>query len=301
MEQYYPNRPSDMGAMTAEEYAATLGLRNQSDRDCDCDRKCDCKCDHKCDHKCDCDSCPTDCSQLVCCCHPVTPCPKPIEVDEGCCCKESFRAALRLLCDDELTDLLDFDMTAFVTNDYTAGAGVTQTVAEEAPADNLTEPLAGTFRRFSPGTCDLLDISAELFAAPETATNLTVTQVNLCELVAVIIQLAETEAEGELTAEQVAARNFRRVRRILARSLSPNDACSDDDCTCADCEDCCCAAGLLSALSGSNLSRRVSLAAGPLLLNGLTLLGNVGNVLVLANEEALRFYFVCVTHIQFLA
>ena len=173
-------------------------------------------------------------------------------------------------------------------------------VAAEPPGDNLTEPLEGTFLRFSPGSCDLLDIDAELFAAPGTATGLTATRVNLCELVAFIIQLAAAEAEGDLTAEQVAARNFRRVRRILSRRLTPCSACADI-CACPVCDDCCCTAGLLATLSDSNLSRRVSLAAGPLLLSGVTLLGSAGNVLVLANDEAQRIYFVCVTHIQFLA
>lgn len=285
MEQYYMNGPSNGAAMAAEEYTAALQTQNS----------------------CGCGNCPTTaangcgCQKLVCCCRPAEPCPKPIEVDEGCCCKQSFRAALQLLCDQELSDLLDFDATVFVTNDYSAGAAVTQTVADAAPADNLTEPLEGTFLRFSPGSCDLLDIDAELFAAPETSTGLTATQVNLCELVAFVIQLAETEAEGDLTAEQVAARNFRRVRAILSRSLTPCSNGCGSTCSCPVCDDCCCAAGLLATLAESNLSRRVSLAAGPLLLNGVTLLGTAGNVLVLANDEDYRIYFVCVNHIQFLA
>jgi len=259
--------------MTAEEFAATLSREG-----CGC-------------------AAGTD---TTVCCQISRPCPNPVVVREGCCCKQAFRAALRLLCDEELAELLDFDATVFVTNDYTAGAAVTQTIADATPGDNLTEPLEGTFLRFSSGSCDLLDINSALFAAPETATGLTATQVNLCELVAFVIQLAETEAEGDLTAEQVAARNFRRVRRILSRSLTPCSSCGDS-CTCPVCDDCCCAGGLLATLAESNLSRRVSLAAGPLLLNGVTLLGTVGNVLVLANDEDLRLYFVCVNHIQFLA
>ena len=270
------------GAISAEEYTASLQTQGQTP--CGCRGGCTC------------------CREMICCCRPADPCTDPIEVEEGCCCKQSFRAALGLLCDQELSELLDFGATVFITNDYSAGAGVTQTVADTAPADNVTEPLAGTFLRFSPGNCDLLDIDAELFAAPETSTGLTATQVNLCELVAFAIQLAETEAEGDLTAEQVAARNFRRVRAILSRRLAPcNNGCGSTACACPVCDDCCCAAGLLATLAESNLSRRVSLAAGPLLLNGVTLLGTAGNVLVLANDEDLRIYFVCVTHIQFLA
>lgn len=286
MEQYYMNCPSNKKAVPAEEFAM---LQPQCDCGCGCDSA----------PIAECPSARCETTQLLCCCQTVAPCPAPIAVEEGCCCKQSFRAALQLLCNDELTDLLDFDMTAFITNDYTAGAAVTQTVDESIPSDNLTEPLEGTFRRFSPNNCDLLDIEADLYAAPETFTGLSITQVNLCELVAVVIQLAETEAEGDLTPEQVAARNFRRVRSILSCRLSPCSTGCGNSCACPACEDCCCAAGLRSALSESNLSRRVTLAAGPLLLNDVTLLGTAGNVLVLANEEALRFYFVCLNHIQF--
>ncbi len=291
MNQSYLNRPSGGGAMTAEEYAAAYGQGAPSDcgsKPCPCDKTPDCKPD-----------CPT---QVVCCCQSIpVPCPTPV-VEEGCCCKESFRAALQLLCDDELAFLLDFDTTAFVTDHYIAGAAVTETVPTTTPADNLVAPLAGSFRRFSPCSCDLLDVVAPLYTAPETLTGLTTTQVNLCELTAAVIQLAAVDAEGDLTAEEVAARNLRRVRRILSAGLNPcGTSCGKCNCSCSDCEDCCCAAGLLSALSESNLSRRVSLAAGPLLLSGVTLLGTVGNVLVLVNEDAQRFYFVCVNKIEFLA
>ena len=74
-------------------------------------------------------------------------------------------------------------------------------------------------------------------------------------------------------------------------------ACS---CACSD-DECCCAAGLLSTLSQSNLSRKVTIVAGPLVLQGVTLLGTVGNVLVLSNSTNNRIYFVCVNQIQFLA
>jgi len=267
--------------MTAEEYAAAT-LKT----DCGCPPPSPCTCS----------------SRVVCCCQEIpAPIPTPA-VEEGCCCKQAFRAALQLLCSDEIGELLDFDQTAFVTDHYVAGATVTETVAATTPADNLVEPLSGIFRRFSLCSFDLLDITAPLAAVPATVTGLTVTQVNLCELIAVAIQLAETEAEGDLTAEQVAERNLRRVRRLLSRQLNPcGDNCTACCCPVPTCDDCCCASGLLSALAQNNLSRRVSLAAGPLLLNGVTLLGHLGNVLVLVNEVDQRFYFVCVNHIQFIA
>lgn len=285
MNETYLNCPSCGGAMSAEEYAA-VSLNSE---------RCSCGCEDR-----------TACgrTQMVCCCREIpSPAPSPVPTEEeGCCCRRAFRSALRLLCDNEIADLLDFEQTAFITDNYVAGATVTETITAATPADNLVDPLSGIFRRFSPNNRDLLDITAPLNAVPSNATGLTVTQVSLCELIAVAIQLAEAEAEGDLTAEQVAQRNLRRVSRILSRQLTPcGTDCAGCSCSCPVGEDCCCAAGILSALAENNISRRVSLAAGPLLLNGVTLLGHVGNVLVLVNEEDQRFYFVCVNHIQFIA
>lgn len=259
------------GAMSAEEYAATLGTQ-----------------------------------ETEACCGEEVPtaaacdCPHPVKAeDEGCCCRKNFRTALSLLGESPVAELMDFGQTAFITDHYVAGTTLETAVGTDTPADNLVEPLEGIFRRFSPCTCDLLEISAEVNAVPETPVGITATRVNLCELVAVAIDLADTEAEGDLTAEQVAARNFRWVRRYIARRL--NTGCEEDTCRCVCIcgEDCCCAAGLLEALGEGSLSRQVTLTAGPLLLSGVDLLGAVGNVLVLANDEEQRLYFVCVTTVEF--
>ena len=259
------------------------------------------------------------CRQMICCCHTVpAPAPQPPQVEEGCCCKQSFRAALGLLCDERISSLLDFDTAAFITNTYTAGTVLTPLTPPEAegeaetatpaavvptvtPADNLGVP-TGSFRRFAPCSCDLLDINADLYTAAGTAVGFTATQVSLCELDAVMIQAAAATAEGDLSAEEVAARNFRCVRSLLAQRLNPcGSPCGQTCCSCAcDGRDCCCAAGLLSALSQNNLSRRVSLAAGLLVLRNVQLLGTVGNVLVLASDADNRLYFVCVNSVQFI-
>lgn len=238
--------------------------------------------------------------QCVCFCRPV-PSPPPVKVEEGCCCKEGFRAALGLLCEEELAALLDFDLAAVVTDHYVAGAAVTETVDTTGPADNLVAPLVGSFRRLSPCSNDLVELSAAVYFPPAGVTGMTAVQANLCQLTAVVIQLAAATAEGELTAEEAAARNFRRVRRLLSRRI---DSCGcrrqGASCPCGG-EECCCAAGVLDALANGNLSRRVSLAAGPLLLSGVSLLGRVGNVLVLANDTDQRVYFLCVNKVEFIA
>lgn len=329
MSQIFWNEPPRGYAMSAEEFAAGACQRPgpQPGPGCGCGTAPmppampDCPAD-------DCGQGPEYCQQMVCCCRPA-PCPKPQppKVEEGCCCKQSFRAALSLLCDERISSLLDFDTAAFLTDTYTAGttlAGGKPSARDDAEgvapqadgddekptppkpcpcsgSDNL-ETLSGSFKRFAPCSCDLLDIEAELYTPGRKDCSFTAGQVNLCELDAVVIQGAEACAEGDLTADEVTARNFRCLRTLLAQRLTPcGSPCGQAACSCAcDGRDCCCAAGLLSTLAQNNLSRRVSLTAGLLALSGVTLLGTVGNVLVLSNDADNRLYFVCVNSIQFI-
>ena len=340
MSQFYLNGPSVGGAISAEEFAAMSAgrLPDQSfaqrandgagTGQCSVCQPCQppvngCVCG------CDCGGttpdCPDDCGQgsaycqqKICCCRPAsgsagsvtTPDPQPPQVDEGCCCKQSFRAALSLLCGQQISSLLDFDAAAFLTDTYAAGATITPITppadgAAAAPDDNLGATLTGSFRRFAPCGCDLLDVDAEISTAAGTAVGLTARQVSLCQLAAVVIQIAAAAAEGDLSADEVTARNFRCVRQRLAQRLNSSCGCGcgqeQSSCSCGcDGEDCCCAAGLLNALSQNNLSRRVSLVAGVLALQNVTLLGTVGNVLVLSNDTDNRLYFVCVNSVQFI-
>lgn len=348
MSQFYWNEPSKGYTMSAEEFAAgvtgTLPDRRANDGPgaagafqhpgCGCDCGCGGSIPGCPDNGCG--QSPECCQQMICCCHPApAPAPRPPHVEEGCCCKQSFRAALSLLCDEQLSSLLDFDAAAFITNTYTAGTslagckpsaggsaaaqadtddsgdtGESGTTGKPTPppkpcpcnaSDNLGS-LSGSFRRFAPCSCDLLDIDAQLYTPGGKGCCFAATQVSLCELDAVVIQGADACAEGDLTAGEVTARNFRCLRTRLAQRLNPcSSSCGQTACSCAcDGRDCCCAAGLLSTLAQNNLSRRVSLAAGLLLLQNVTLLGSVGNVLVLANDCDNRLYFVCVNSVQFI-
>lgn len=327
MSQIYWNEPSKGYAMSAEEFAGAAGRppdrslaqgANDDPMGCSCGRESGCP-GGDCRHEREC------CQQMICCCRPVPAPPKPPQVDEGCCCKESFRAALGLLCDQQISNLLDFDAAAFVTGTYVAGAalhcekhsGHSPCAEAEVEAegrhhhpcppcsggasDNLGT-LSGSFRRFAPCNRDLLDIEAELHTAGRKECGFTATQVSLCELDAVVLQGAAACAEGDMTADEVTARNFRCLRTRLSQRLNPcGTCCEQDQCSCAcDERDCCCAAGLLDTLARNNLSRRVSLAAGLLMLRDVNLLGTVGSVLVLSNDVDNRLYFVCVNSVQFI-
>lgn len=315
MSQIYLNGPSVGRSISAEEFAAGACQRPGSQPPAS---GCGCPADD-----CGRDDC---CQQMICCCRPApAPAPQPPQVEEGCCCKQSFRAALGLLCDEHISSLLDFDAAAFVTDTYTAGAalqggrpygGAQAKDAGDAGATGKPTPppkpcpcaasdnlgcLSGSFRRFSPCTCDLIDISAELYTASGKSCVFTASQVNLCELDAVVIQGAECAAGGQTGADEAADRNFRCLRSLLAQRLNPCGKPCGQGCSCAcDGRDCCCAAGLLDTLAQNNLSRRVSLAAGLLVLQNVTLLGTVGSVLVLANDCDNRLYFVCVNSVEFI-
>ena len=274
--------PEGPGAISAEEYAASLG------------------------GGCPCAGAQTAAAsgeRTVCC--TVAPAPPVVpQAEEGCCCKQGFRAALGLLCSNEAAELLNFAQAAFVTDSFVAGAALTAPAAGAQSADNLGTELSGVFRRFSPCSCDLLDISAvPNYPAVGAATALpfTATQLSICQLTALVIAQQAATAEGDLTAAEVAARNFRRLKRYLSARLNPcASTCNQCACSCG-CEECCCAAGVLAALGGSNLSRRVTLTAGYLALSHVELLGTVGKVMVLASDETARIYFVCAADVAFLA
>ena len=251
------------------------------------------------DQGCTCEQ--SGCGPVLCWCQPAhVPHPTPVpDPEDGCCCKASMRAALQLLSDNCLASLINFSGAAFVTNDYVAGSTINTTVPTTTPVDNLTT-LSGSFLRLSPCNCDLLDINAALYDPPGTSTGVTATQISLCELAGVAFSVAQATAEGDLTGPEATTRNYRNLKQLLSCRLTPcNSRCGECSCKCGG-GDCCCTDGILSMLADNNLSRRVTLVAGKLVLQGVTLLGTLGNVLVLANDSSQRIYFVCANKVQFL-
>lgn len=253
-------------------------------------------------------SCSCGCGESSPIVHPSCPCPCGSDSNDsdsvGCgCCKASMREALKLLCCNQVSDLLDFDGFAFVTDDLVVGA---QPVCmSECSKDNLG-PLNGTFRRFSPCNCDLIDIAGCAYG-PFGAL-IDVDQATLCSLSAIAFQVQGCSAGGPaapvsgcdcpITAET----RYRRVRDLLQCQLSAVDrACGECVCHCDCTDDCCCAQGVLAALSGVSLNKRATLIAGLLALRNVTVLGTVGNVLVLGNDDDFRFYFVCANKVEMLA
>lgn len=250
---------------------------------------------------------------------------------EGCtCCKASLRQALRLLCSNRISDQLDFDGFAFITDDLIVGAQPTHMGCDRK--DNL-EDLDGTFRRFSPCNCDLIDIEGRAFGPFGCLVE--VDQATLCSLSAIVFQVKGAEGrrgddeDRSQVSGQVSSRDcdrdrdcdrnrerdrdrdcdcscverrYREVRDLLQRELN---VCGRDcgECVChCDCtDDCCCTQGVLAALSALSLNKRATLIAGLLALRNVSVLGTIGNVLVLGNDEEHRFYFVCANKVEMLA
>lgn len=220
--------------------------------------------------------------------------------DDGCtCCKQSLRDALKLLCSHTISDLVDFDAFAFLTPFSAVGA--TPATIPETGSDNLGA-LTGTFRRFSPGNCDLIDIEGTV--TTPFGTTIEVDEASLCALSAIAFQLLPAEDTGGVPVgccPDTDLSLYRKVRSLLQRELESNDCCGECLCDCDCSDDCCCAASVLSALSGKSLNKRTTLSAGPLAVRDVTALGTIGNVLVLGNEEESRFYFVCANKVDFFA
>ena len=215
------------------------------------------------------------------------------------CCKRSLRDALKLLCSNTISDVVDFDAFAFLTDSGVVGA--TPTVMTETDTDNLGG-LTGTFRRFSPCNCDLIDIEG-IVTTPFGAT-IEVDEANLCALSAIVFQLLPVEDEGDTPAgccPETTLSRYRRVRDLFQCELVSTSSCGECLCDCDCSDDCCCASSVLSALSGKSLNKRATLTAGLLAVRDVTALGTIGNVLVLGNEEESRFYFVCANKVDFFA
>ena len=218
--------------------------------------------------------------------------------DDVCtCCKASMRAALRLFCCNAISDLVDFDSFAFISD--TNYVGTTPVTIGTETSDNLGG-FEGSFRRFSPCSCDLLDITGTVYTP--SGLTVAVTQANLCTLTAIAFELlpAPEETSGGCCCEETDLSRFRRVRNLLQRALpSMPQPCGECAVQCDCTDDCCCTDGVISALSGAAMNNRATLSAGLLSLQNVNVLGSIGSVLVLANETQGRFYFVCANKVDF--
>ena len=236
-------------------------------------------------------SCPLNTAGTgICGCNQPDPEPLPT-----CCCKASMVEALHLLCNTELSNLVDFNAFFFLTDALAVGGSMLRPTNE---SDNIAA-LTASFQRFSPCNCDLIDVSGTAYyAAPGNSTVILdpVEQLSLCSLKAIAFTLVTADEEGE-TDIGIYHRALRHLRRAIRAEGGNTSGCAPCGAHC-DCDDCCCDTGLLTELATRNLSRQATLTAGPLVLQNVTVLGAIGSTLVLADETNRRIYFVCVSQVE---
>ncbi len=207
------------------------------------------------------------------------PCQQPGPPQKPCCpCGEDLRKALDLLCCPQLRALVDFETFAFVTDHYILGTALIATDAGTTAADNLSEP-AATYV-CGGDSCETLTVSGTLYPPEIGAAALTaiVTQVALCQLTAIAFSAAAVDGS--------AAANFQTISQTLGQLLRPQKPM-----------DCCSVADTLTTAAAVRAS---TVTAGPLVVENSTILGQLGNVLVMANSTTSRFYFICANAIDFM-
>lgn len=198
----------------------------------------------------------------------------------ACCCPcgEDFRRALDLICGSRLQPLVDFSTFAFVTDFYILGTALGTPPDGTAPGDNLADPEAS----FVCGgdSCESLTVSGELYP-PEieaSALTTTVTQVALCQLSAIAFEA--------LAVDEDATANFQTISQTLGQLLRPHKP--------QECK------SVAEALASAAAVRASTVTAGPLVVQNSTILGQIGDILVMANATDNRFYFVCAEKIAFI-
>ena len=224
----------------------------------------DCSCQHPCQQSCQ-PPCPP-------------PPPQPPASCSCCPCNDDFRRALDLICSPRLQPLVNFNTFSFVTDYYVLGTAMTVPEAGATPSDNLDAPAGAYF--CGGGNCEALSVSGTLYPpeAAGTALATTVSQVALCRLNALSFDAA-AGTEG-------AAANFQTISQTLGQLLRPKRP-----------QDC---GSLADTLTNAAAIRASTVTAGPLVVQNSTILGQLGNILVMANSTDNRFYFLCTNRIDFM-
>ncbi len=210
------------------------------------------------------------------------PCPSPCQPEPPqkpvCPCSDDFRQLLNLICSETLRPLVDFATFAFVTDFYVLGSALEALTAGATPADNLATP-AATYVCGS-DNCGTISVSGLLYP-PETggtALTPTVTQVALCRMKALAFAASATDD---------AAANFQTISQTLGQALRP---ARPKPCN-----------SLVDALTGAAAVRTSTVVAGPLVIANSAIIGQLGDVLVMANSTDNRFYFICANQIDYMA
>lgn len=231
------------------------------------------------------DSC--DCRPAPNPCPPPPPRPPQPEEDRcDCPCRRSLVQGLQMLLRTGLSNLVNFQAFGYLTPDFLVGAALEAPTTTTPPYDNLAATLTGSFIRFTPCACDYIDVTGEVnFPVVDdgAATGLTVSRLNLCDIMlltfATVGDTAEAITESYQTARSLLQNLLRRPggpEQMFPPYPDPCDAPCHWDCS-----------------RDMSVGGTTSQTVGPVLLAGVTVLGRIGSLQVLANDTDQRFYFVC--------
>ena len=231
-------------------------------------------------------------------CPPAPPCINPVQeaditCEDGCCCTcaAGLVAALQLLCDPRFAPLVDYDRFVFLTHASSLGSAVECPAPAPAPYDNLTGPLAGRFVGITPNTCEHLRVSGPLYPAVPACAGagpvLENAELSVCRIIAAVFTVPEPPADVERFADDGPvdpALAYSRLVRLFWQAThggcppAPVAPAKPTPCTGGDV---------------SGVRSPATVAAGSLVVGNARVLGEIGDVLILANEADRRFYFIC--------
>ena len=235
---------------------------------------------------------------------PVWPGERPVapvseaDINCGCSCAPGMAAALQLLCRPRFAALTDYGQFAFITRDFVLGSSLNCPATVTTPYDNLTGPLDGEFVKITPDSCENLEVSGQIYYPIPLCTGGETTpccaegpyfdadSVRLCSLTAVAFGVSETtDFPSAEAAYNELAKLFYQATHAGCQP-SPTPPTKPTPCN----------------NSKDDLASRstASVTAGPLLVGGASVLGEIGDVLILANEASTRFYFVCQNAVGFI-
>lgn len=165
-----------------------------------------------------------------------------------------------------------------ISDYYILGSAIGTAPCNNRPGDNLCSPCA-TYTCGGDG-CETISVSGPLYPPCTSADPLCtiISQAALCSLKAVSFDAASGGDPID---------NFQLISQTLSQMLRP--------CHCQPCPTC-----LPTALTNAAASHAVTVVVGPLVVENSTILGQIGNVLVLSNATDNRFYFICANAIDFI-
>lgn len=230
-----------------------------------------------------------------------------VKKDNCCCCAEGFRKALSLLNDRKIVEFIEFDTLGLITKKYAIGGNLI--LAVEDDGDNFSPDFPITLQCVD---CNLIRTSAITTLSPVSpgSTFFTVPALNywsLCDVDAVLLQVDEDLIVSNASTDPNAKiRNWNDFKAYFRSLLDKHNPKCDYDRNCKDCEDCCCSEDIFNQLDlciFGNQGSIVNLTAGGWVGGGLEVLGRVGCILLLTNnniddeDEDPYIFFVCLNSI----